>query len=265
MRIHMKKKTLQLYQLLLAVLGFFVTVKLSGMLQLTIPFFLLATIFILDKLETDVSEDEQEEAGKTRLKPLTTKEKLEILLRSKNRIALLETIDDLLSDMKIGVAPATGHHNVDRLLTVTTLPVSFGLRVISDVGQLGKDWHYWDDMASFGKGSKGSKRSLLIVSNWVEPRRKSQPKYGNFTDNAVKILRDRQIVAMSTLTFYKIYRLSMEKRRDPARFFELIRQHQGGVFQLEDYKGKTRQLKNGSDSVPSTPHAGTLKQGGASL
>lgn len=238
MRVQLKKRTLQLFQLLLAVFGVYLCVELTGIARLLLPLALLLTIVILDRFETIVGEDEEGHTPPATRALSAKKDKLALLLHSKNRVVLLDVVDNLLQDMQINSVGATGVKNIDRLLSLSGLPVRFGLRVINDVKRLDKDWDYWQSVSSFEQGKNGRQRALLIVNNARKMGKNGRYEYREISTESIDLLSSREVVALTTLTFYKIYRLCLEKNRDTAAIFRLIRQHPGGEFQLEDYVKK---------------------------
>jgi hypothetical protein len=90
-----------------------------------------------------------------------------------------------------------------------------------------------------GKG--GSRRLLLIGSNTTDEEVDGKPKFSDFSANIQSLLSSKNIVAMTTLTFYKIYLLCQKKSVKPKAILDLIHRHPGGVFRLEQYMKGSKQ------------------------
>jgi hypothetical protein len=106
------------------------------------------------------------------------------------------------------------------------------------VAELDENWDKWEkdqwtELDSFDLGKGGKQRSLIIGSNWVEEAGDRSEKYKDFSVNAQKLLSARQIVAMTTLTFYQIYKSCKKNKKDIKRIFHHIQHHPGGVLQLK--------------------------------
>jgi len=111
--------------------------------------------------------------------------------------------------------------------------VTFGLKILSDVTELKEDWDRWEELASFDLGKGGKRRLLIIGSSSIKEAGEGEQRYRNFSADARNILSARHVVAMTTLTLYKIYLLCKKKKVEIKRIFHPIQHHPGGVFQLE--------------------------------
>ncbi len=90
-----------------------------------------------------------------------------------------------------------------------------------------------------GKG--GKRRLLLIGSNTTQEVADGKPQFNDFSANTQDLLSSKSIVAMTTLTLYKIYLLCQKKSVDPKAILDLIHRHPGGVFRLEQYMKRSDQ------------------------
>jgi hypothetical protein len=113
--------------------------------------------------------------------------------------------------------------------------VTFGLKVLGDVGELSENWESWEEVTDFDMGKGGNRRLLLVGSNTTHEEVDGRPKFSDFPANIQSLLSSKNIVAMTTLTFYKIYLLCQKKSVKPGAILDLIHRHPGGVFRLEQY------------------------------
>jgi hypothetical protein len=236
----MKQKTLLLFQLLLAVYAFYAVLSYNGSPRLLVPLFCLIGMFVIAKIETILTDHAQqkktqEEAsadngnGKSAFKPV------DCLLKSKNVLLLTDAIHHLLKDLGLAVSRSPDHRAIDRLLTIPGKDMTFGLKIIGDVEELQDNWDKWEEIIDFELGKGGKRRLLVIGSNCTKNAVTDKPSFKNFSPSAQGLLAAKQVVAMTTLTFYKIYMLCKKKNLDPKKSLNLVQQHPGGVFQLEEY------------------------------
>jgi hypothetical protein len=223
----MKQKTLLLFQLLLAVFACYSVLKYSGNLRLLVPLFCLVGMFIVGKVESiveesqEIKEDKQAKAdkGKTTFKPV------DCLLKSKNVLLLTDAIHYLLKDLGLAVSRSPDQNSIDRLVRAPDDSLTtFGLKILGDVGDKG-----------------GKRRLILIGSNTLREEEDGKPQFTDFSPNTQSLLTSKSIVAMTTLTLYKIYLLCQKKSVDPKVILDLIHRHPGGVFRLEQYMKRSTQ------------------------
>lgn len=243
----MKQKTLLLFQLLLAVFSIYSVLKYSGNQRMTIPLACLVAMFLVGKVETAVSEREKKKKAqavkarkgtdaKTSFKPV------DCLLKSKNVLLLTDAIHYLLNELGLKVSRSPDQSFIDRLIrTVDDGEVTFGLKVLGDVGELNENWESWEEVTDFDMGKGGNRRVLLIGSNTTDEKADGKPRFSDFSANIQSLLSSKNIVAMTTLTFYKIYLLCQKKSVKPQAVLDLIRRHPGGVFRLEQYMKGSKQ------------------------
>jgi hypothetical protein len=240
----MKQKTLLLFQLLLAVFAIYAVLKYSGNQRLYVPLTCLLAMFVVGKVETAVTEKDEKQrakAGKGAEEKRTFKP-VDCLLRSKNVLLLTDAIHYLLNDLGLKVSRSPDQSVIDRLIrTSDTSQITFGLKVLSDVGELSENWDSWGELSEFDTGKGGEKRLLLIGSNSIHDEGDGKPHFSDFSANVQSLLSSKSIVAMTTLTFYKIYLLCQKKSVDPTAILNLIHRHPGGVFRLEQYMKSSSQ------------------------
>ncbi|UCG14713.1 MAG: hypothetical protein JSU72_09815 [Deltaproteobacteria bacterium] len=236
----MKQKTLLLFQLLLAMFAFYSVLKYSGNLRLLAPLLCLAGMFLVGKLESLVtaadeqkqgqeSETIKEDAGEALFNPL------ECLLKSKNVLLLTDAIHFLLKDLGLAVSSSPEKRDIDRLVRAPETQLTVGLKVLGNLGELNENWDKLDELADFDLGKGGKRRLLVIGSNSTQLEQDGKPKFDDFSTKAQSLLASKHIVAMTTLTIYKIYMLCKKNNVNPKVILELIQRHPGGVFRIEQY------------------------------
>ncbi len=233
----MKQKTLLIFQLLLIIFAFYALLKYTGSQRYLVALTCLTCMFVVGKIETDTtkrSEDDLTKKDATK----TTLNALDRLLKSKNVQVLIDAIQRLSQDLGMVVYPSQDHTAISRLVRIPDMEVTFGLKILGDVAELDENWDKWEkdqwtELDSFDLGKGGKQRSLIIGSNWVEEAGDRPEKYKDFSVNVHKFLSARQIVAMTTLTFYQIYKSCKKNKKDIKRIFHHIQHHPGGVLQLK--------------------------------
>lgn len=243
----MKQKTLLLFQLFLAVFAVYAVLKYTGNQRLIVPLACLVTMFIVGKVETMVTEShEKEEDKKARARKGVEDRKgfkpVDCLLKSKNVLLLTDAIHYLLKDLGLKVSRSPDQSVIDRLVRASDdTQVTLGLKVVSDVGEINDNWDSWEELSEFDMGRGGKRRLLLIGSNITPKEGDDKPQFSDFSASTQSLLSSKNIVAMTTLTFYKIYLLCRKKSVNPEKILLLINRHPGGVFRLEQYmKGSSQ-------------------------
>ena len=237
----MKQKTLLLFQLLLAIFSIYSVLKYSGNQRMIIPLTCLVAMFLVGKVETAVTESEKRKKDERAKKRKGTEEKttfkpVDCLLKSKNVLLLTDAIHYLLNELGLKVSRSPDQSFIDRLIrTVDDDEVTFGLKILGDVGELSENWESWEEVTNFDMGKGGNRRVILIGSNTTDGEADGKPKFSDFSANIQSLLSSKNIVAMTTLTFYKIYLLCQKKSVKPKAVLDLIHRHPGGVFRLEQY------------------------------
>ncbi|MGD8434067.1 MAG: hypothetical protein PVI73_08115 [Syntrophobacterales bacterium] len=243
----MKQKTLLLFQLFLAVFAVYAVLKYSGNQRLYVPLACLFTMFLVGKIETAVTEkDKKEEKQRARARKEADEKRafkpIDCLLKSKNVLLLTDAIHYLLKDLGLKVSRSPDQSVIDRFIRAAdTSQVTFGLKVLSDVGELSENWDSWGELSKFDTGKGGEQRLLLIGSNSVHDESDKKPQFNDFSAHIQSLLASKNIVAMTTLTFYKIYVLCQKKNVNPTAILDLIHRHPGGVFRVEQYMKSSSQ------------------------
>jgi len=210
----------------------------SGSQRLLVSLGCLVGMFVIGKVETSVTERSKQEKGKSsdlgkKDEKKSASQALDCLVKSKNVLLLTDAIHHLMQDLGLAVSPSPDHPAIDRLVRLPGTEVTFGLKILSDVTELKEDWDKWEELARFDLGKGGNRRLLIIGSNCIKEAREGEQRYRNFSVNAQKLLTARHVVAITTLTLYKIYLLCKKKKVGIKTIFHPIHHHPGGVFQLE--------------------------------
>jgi len=223
------------FELLLIVFAVFALLNYKGSQKSLIPLACLVGALLVDKRAStltnqngkQLSHDQDLFKNKETRK---SEEALEALLNNKNVLILTDAVNNLLQDLNIKVSPTPDHPCIDRILKVPGIVGEFGLVLINDVAKLKEDWGNWDKVADFDLGKGGEQRLLIIASNSTSDSGGSKSKFKDFPSETQGVLLAKHVVAMTTLTFSKIYRLCKKKKVPLVKIFHLIQQHPGGVF-----------------------------------
>ena len=242
----MKQKTLLLFQLLLAVFAVYGVLQYTGNQRLIVPLICLVAMFLVGKVETAVTESDKRKEDKKIKAGKKPEEKgdfkpIDCLLKSKNVLLLTDAIHYLLNDLGLKVSRSPDQSVTDWLVRTEDDQVTFGLKILSDVGEISENWESWEEITDFDMGKGGERRFLLIGSNTMPEEGDGKPKFSDFSANTQSLLSAKNIVAMTTLTFYKIYLLCQKKSVKPKAILDLIQRHPGGVFRVEQYMKGSKQ------------------------
>jgi len=153
-------------------------------------------------------------------------------LYSKNNLILIDAVQALLREIGLAVAPCPEYSEVDRVLKLEDSLPQFGVKIVGDLGELGREWEHLDPADGFIKGDGGPLRLLLIANNGAGASPQGRLEFEKIPSRTVKFLADRHTVAITTQTLARIHQLCSEMRQDPKRIFSRIYSHPGGVFQL---------------------------------
>ncbi len=236
----MRKNTQRLFELVLIIFAFYSLLHYSGNQRLLVSFVCLVGVFLVDKLETGSEEQSGEEEETDQADDLgetDDEEKiaqaLDCLLKRKNVLLLTDAINYLMQDLGLTVSPSPDRPDIDRLVKLPDMEVTFGLKIVGDVGDLDKNWNKLEELVSFDMGKGGKQRLLIIGSNYEKEARDKDKEYKNFSANTKELLSASKVLAMTTLTLHKIYRVCKLKKPAVQKIFQSIQQHPGGVIQLQ--------------------------------
>jgi hypothetical protein len=236
----MKQKTLLLFQLLLAVYAFYSVMTYKDNLKLLTPLFCLIGMLVVSRIEARVTQHSSKaklhsDEGKGEAAARKAFNPLESLLKSKNVLVLTDAVHHLLRELDLEVVRSPQHSLLDRVVRIPGNEVAFGLKVLGDVAELTPEWDKWDEITALDVAKGGDLRLLIVGGNSVPGPDGSRPHFTNFPERIQSFLKEQKIVALTTLTLFKIHHLCKEKKLEPTVIFNLVHGHPGGVFQVEDY------------------------------
>lgn len=232
------KRTFQLFQLLIVVFGFFAAIKYSGNAKYIISLSSIAVVGILDRMESFLDSinrdvlprDRVARAAVEKTDPLTNG--LQLLLRSKNHLILIDAAQLLLRDIGLTVIPCREFPMLDRIVKVDDQEMQFALKIVNDSNDLTREWEHLDHTDGFIENEGGRLRLLLVANTGEEEPLPSDQHAGKIPVHINKFLVERHTVAITTQTLAQIYQMCKEMQQDPKRVMGRIYHHPGGVFQL---------------------------------
>ncbi len=233
----MKKRTLQLFQLLLLVFCLYSLLIYTGNMRLLISLACLVGVFLIGKIQTAVAE--QEEQGITQVKkPDQNDDKKAIhwLLNSKKVLLLTDAVQYILKDLSLEIIPSTTHPYIDRLARIPGKRLTLGLKIYGDVADLDENPESLEELADNDSGRGGNRRLLIISSGCLAEGGNKEQKHKDYSESVSRMLSEKHLVAITTLTLYRIYMACKEKKVDIAAIFQAIQNHPGGVLRIERKK-----------------------------
>lgn len=231
------KRTLQLFQLLIVVFGFYAALKYPDRYKNIVALSSVVVVGILDRMES-FFEKKKETLARERIRQTVADEAdhsqkvLDALVRTKNSLMLLDAVQALLRELGLPVAPCPAHAAVDRVVSLEEPPLQMGIKVVGDVGDLNKEWEQLDHADGFIKGEGGQLRLLLIVQNGTGQPHSGDQEFAKIPNQAAKLLAEGHTVAITTQTLAQIFRLCKETDQGAKRIFDRIYHHPGGLFSL---------------------------------
>jgi hypothetical protein len=232
-----RKRTLQLFQSLLAIFALYGLLRPGDNQQLWVSLACLMGILVVGKAQdrfaepTNQEQPQRNEGDKDDTQ--AARQALEWLLKSKNVQLITDAIQHLLKDLGLVVSPSPDHTGIDRIVRMPGTEVIFGLKILGDVTKLDENWKGWEELASFDQGQGGKQRLLIIGSSLKEISGDGKQRHKNFPLKSQRLLSSKHVVAMTTLTLGKIYMSCIKKKLDLKTVFHPIENHPGGVFRLE--------------------------------
>ena len=204
------KKTLQLFQLLLAVFGLYAAIKYPGSYKYIVSLGSLVLVWILEKIEFSVDpENASDQTPAKQSAPGTEqgqypKQQLEQLLHSKNVILLTDIILGLLRDLGLSITLCPEYKFIDRMLRLEGTSGLIGLKIVADVAEPDAEWDQWDQISDF-TGAGGRARLLIIANNAAGGTREAA-KFKNFSTHTNRLMADKNVVGLTTSTLHNIYK-----------------------------------------------------------
>jgi hypothetical protein len=236
----MRKNTQRLFELCLLIFAFYSLLHFGGNQRLIVSFACLVGVFLIDRLEIGSEEQGEEEEEVEQVDEpgeaddeAKIAQALDCLLKRKNVLLLTDAINYLMQDLGLTVSPSPDRPDIDRLVKLPGKEVTFGLKIVGDIGELDRNWDKLEELISFDMGKGGKQRLLIIGSNYETEARDKDQEYKNFSENSRELLTASKVIAMTTLTLHKIYLACKLKKPAIEKIFHTIQQHPGGVIHLQ--------------------------------
>jgi hypothetical protein len=232
--------TLLLFQLLLATFGIYAALKYSDMAKLYIPLGCLFLMFFIGKLErslqgnqlgkesTDKEDDESGEKGDE----LDT---IKYILWGKNELMLVDAVHSVLKDLGLQVTKASHYPTIDRIVRIPGSRMTFGMQVIGSDREVKGDNSKLYQALQFEREKKNGERTVIIANAHHSISLTERDKREDFSQEAVVRMEPTKIVSLNTFTLYKVWALCKYKGKDVKEILELLFNHPGGMFRVEDY------------------------------
>lgn len=228
------KNTLRLFELLLAVYGFYVVTNDPSNPKPLVAMACIALIVMLDRWQATIIEiDERQKTpvAKKAEEGAKAKQQLEILRQSRSTALVSNAIMELIRDLGLTIRPSREHQAIDYLVELPDQAAHLGLKIIHDVDEPDQEWQEWQKIKEFVEG-EGQHHFLLIAHNLTEDPESGSQIHVNFSDPMAKLLSQHQVTAMTSLSFNNLYQICKGSNQAPEVFFQRICQHQGGVFKI---------------------------------
>jgi hypothetical protein len=238
------RQTIQLLQLLIIVAAGYIFFKFPEDVRLYYVLGGMVATYILEKIDTLVLDDQK-------LKLLLDEQKIETaskkkkstpintLMESKNPKQLSKAIGEILKKFHIIVASPMQPDGVDLEFWAPGSDQVFGLKVLSSVKELEEELVDYDGLMAFNNAPDNKHRVVIVASNVIDKDAiDGVVEQEDFSGRSEDVLKQHQLLAMTTSTLRKIHLLCSKKGVKPKLFLQLFQKHDGGVFRLEDYVKK---------------------------
>lgn len=212
--------------------------KYSGNAKYIVSLSAIVVVGVLDRMESFLDSINRDILPRDKVTRTATEEtdplakSLQLLLRSKNNLILIDAAQMLLRDIGLTVVPCRELPMLDRIIKIEDQEVQIALKVVGDINDLAKEWEHLDHNDGCIPCEEGRMRLLLIVNADDGGAMTTEQFSGKIPAHISKFLAERHTVAMTTQTLAQLYRLCKEMQQDPKRVMSRISHHSGGVFQL---------------------------------
>lgn len=233
----MKRRTIQLIQLFFMVFAVYSVFHFSGSQQKFIALFCLLAAYGLERLnaktvtkvdvKSNVKTSKEEVKGKD-----AVVDNLNCLLKSRNPLVIADAVQYLLHDLGLLVAKAPPNQVISRFIKSSGRDGSIGLFILLDASELKEDWNKWEAITQFKKKQGLRYSTMILWSNCIETEA-GKMKFRNFPTGTKKVLANKNVVALSTYTFYLLYSMCKTGKLDIHETWGRIINHPGGVVTLK--------------------------------
>jgi hypothetical protein len=231
---------LLLFQLLLAVFGVYAAMSYSDMAKLCVPLGCLVAMFFVGKLERRLTTDQAEEhiaegdsaASDQKQDQFDT---VKYILWGKNELMLVDAVHSVLKDLGLQVTKTPKYPTIDRIVKVPRSHLAFGMQVIGSQVEIGGDNTKFNLALQFDQEKENGEKTVIIANAHHSVSLAEREKLDDFSQDAVMRMRPTSVVGLNTFTLYKIWALCKYKGKDVKDILQLLFNHPGGVFKIEEY------------------------------
>jgi len=232
--------TLLLFQLLLAIFGFYAALKYSTMAKLYIPLVCLTAMFLVAKLESRLKGSEGEEEQPTEAEPDASEkgdqlDTVKYILWGKNELMLVDAVHSVLRDLGLQVTKAPEYPTIDRIVKVPGSRMTFGMQVIGSQVEVRGDNSKFNQALQFEREKENGEKTIIIANTHHNISLAEREKLDDFSSDALTRMEPTKVVGLNTFTLYKIWALCKYKGKDVKEILQLLFNHPGGLFRIEEY------------------------------
>ncbi len=234
---------LLLFQLFLAVFGIYAALHYSDMAQLYVPMGCLVAMFFVGKLEKRLAAEKAEQHPPEG-EPAASGEKedqfdtVKYILWGKNELMLVDAVHSVLKDLGLQVTKTPKYPTIDRIVKVPRSQVTFGMQVIGSQVEIRGDNSKFNQALQFDREKENGEKTIIIANAHHGISLAEREKLADFSQDAIMRMRPTNVVGLNTFTLYKIWALCKYKGKDVKDILQLLFNHPGGVFKIEEYNMK---------------------------
>ena len=232
--------TLLLFQLLLAIFGFYAALKYSTMAKLYIPLVCLTAMFLVAKLESRLKGSEGEKQQPTEAEPDASEkgdqlDTVKYILWGKNELMLVDAVHSVLRDLGLQVTKAPEYPSIDRIVKVPGSRMTFGMQVIGSQVEVRGDNSKFNQALQFEREKENGEKTIIIANTHHNISLAEREKLDDFSRDALMRMEPIRVVGLNTFTLYKIWALCKYKGKDVKEVLHVLFNHPGGLFRIEEY------------------------------
>ncbi len=229
-----------LFQLLLAVFGIYGALKYSDMAKLYVPLGCLVAMFSIAKLEGRLTRSEGKKQP-TENEPDGSDQNqdqfdtVKYILWGKNELMLVDAVHSVLRDLGLQVTKTPKYSTIDRIVKVPGSHMTFGMQVIGSQLEIKGDNSKFNQALQFEREKENGEKTVIIANAHHSISLAEREKLEDFSRDAIMRMEPTKVVGLNTLTLYKIWALCKYKGKDVKEILQLLFNHSGGLFRIEEY------------------------------
>ena len=232
--------TLLLFQLLLAVFGIYAALEYSDMPKLYLPLICLLAMFFIGKLEGRLKRKEEGEESPEKVPDASEKKQDEFdtvkyILWGKNELMLVDAVHSVLRDLGLQVTKTPKYSTIDRIVKVPGSHMTFGMQVIGSQLEIKGNNSKFNQALQFEREKENGEKTVIIANAHHSISLAEREKLEDFSRDAIMRMEPTKVVGLNTLTLYKIWALCKYKGKDVKEILQLLFNHPGGLFRIEEY------------------------------